>query len=83
MFTPFVLLPGADPGTELSFGYGWYVGKNLNHQGVMHSGNMEGVRTGINRYINDQVTIIVLSNFENTSIGDITTEIARMILGAK
>jgi hypothetical protein len=44
---------------------------------------MEGVRTGINRYINDQVTIIVLSNFENTSTGDITTEIARMIFGAK
>ena len=79
MFTPFVSLVGS----ELGYGYGWFIGKQFNHQGVAGWGNMEGVRTAIDRYPDDQVTIIVLSNFENTSTGDITTEIARMIFGEK
>jgi CubicO group peptidase (beta-lactamase class C family) len=83
MFTPFASISGADPGTEFSYGYGWFVGEHLNHLGVAHWGSMEGFRTAIERYPDDQVTIIVLSNLESTSIGDITTEIARMIFGEK
>lgn len=79
MFTPFASIPGA----ELSYGYGWVIGKQFNHHGVAGWGGMEGVRTAIDRYPDDQVTIIVLSNREDTSVGDITSEMARMIFGEK
>jgi len=65
MFTPHAKMPIAD----LSYGYGWAVGKMNNHQVVGHGGGIEGFATEIRRYIDEKVTIIVLSNRETTGVG--------------
>ena len=91
MFTPFTLIPpnsnlyAAVPAdvTDASYGYGWFVGKQFNHQWISHRGTIEGFRTVINRYPDDKVVIIVLSNRQSTSVEEIASEIAHMIFGEK
>jgi CubicO group peptidase (beta-lactamase class C family) len=64
MFTPHAKMP--DPG--LGYGYGWFVGEMNNHKAVSHGGSIEGSATEIRRYIDDKVTIIVLSNRYTTDV---------------
>jgi len=64
MFAPHAEMPG--PG--LSYGYGWGVGEMNNHQAVGHGGGIDGFATEIRRYIDDKVTIIILSNRDTTGV---------------
>ncbi len=59
-FTPYV--PAQYPGS--SYGYGWFVAKAPvpGHRLIWHNGRIDGFRTYIGRYVDDQVTIIFLSN---------------------
>jgi CubicO group peptidase (beta-lactamase class C family) len=59
-FTPYV----ASQYAGSSYGYGWFIAKapTPGHQLIWHDGKVNGFRTYIGRYINDQVTIILLSN---------------------
>ncbi len=58
IFTPV----GASGGT---YGYGWDVGKILDHAEVGHGGNINGFITDIRRFVDDDMVVIVLSNIEN------------------
>jgi CubicO group peptidase (beta-lactamase class C family) len=75
MFTPHAEMPIAD----LSYGYGWTVGEMNNHQAVSHGGGIEGFATEIRRYIDDKVTIIVLSNRDTTGVGSTADLIAQAV----
>jgi CubicO group peptidase (beta-lactamase class C family) len=75
MFTPHAKMPIADS----SYGYGWAVGKMNNHQVVGHGGGIEGFATEIRRYIDDEVTIIVLSNRDTTRVGSTADLIAQAV----
>lgn len=79
MFTPFVPVPD----TNLGYGYGWFIGKQLDHVLISHGGNIEGFCAKIDRYPSEKVTIIVLSNRENTAVDVITSKIAQMIFEEK
>jgi CubicO group peptidase (beta-lactamase class C family) len=59
-FTPY--LSSQDPAT--SYGYGWFVAQapTPGHRLVWHDGQLSGFRAYIGRYIDDGVTIIILSN---------------------
>ena len=75
MFTPHAKTPA--PG--LSYGYGWGVGEMNNHKAVGHGGGIEGFATEIRRYIDDKVTIIVLSNRDTTDVGKTVDLIAQAV----
>ncbi len=75
MFTPHAKMP--DPG--LSYGYGWFVGEMNNHKAVSHGGSIEGFATEFRRYIDDKVTIIVLSNRYTTDVVYTADQIARAV----
>jgi len=75
MFTPHAKLPV----TGLSYGYGWYIGEMNNHNVVGHGGGIEGFATEIRRYIDDKVTIIVISNRDSTGVGNIADLIAQAV----
>jgi CubicO group peptidase (beta-lactamase class C family) len=79
MFTPHAKT--SDPG--LSYGYGWDVGKMNNHKAVGHGGGIEGFATGIRRYTDDKVTIIVLSNRDTTNVSRIADQIAQAVFEEK
>ena len=64
MFTPHATMSGAG----FSYGYGWAVGELKDHKLVDHGGGIEGFATEIRRYIDDKVTIIILSNRDTTGV---------------
>ena len=77
MFTPHAEMPVAG----LSYGYGWVVGEMNKHKAAAHSGGIEGFATEIRRYIDDQVTIIVLSNRDTTGVGSEADLISEAVFG--
>jgi CubicO group peptidase (beta-lactamase class C family) len=77
MFTPHAEMPIAN----LSYGYGWAVGEMNNHQAVGHGGGIEGFATEIRRYIDDHVTIIILSNRDSTGVASTADLIAEAVFG--
>jgi len=77
LFTPYVSIPDSDA----SYSYGWGVGNQFNHRWVGHAGSIPGFKSEIDRYPDDKVVIIVLSNREDTNVGLIASDIAQMIFG--
>jgi CubicO group peptidase (beta-lactamase class C family) len=77
VFAPKATIPDSD----LSYGYGWFVGMQFSRQWVSHSGGINGFCSVINRYPEDKVSVIILSNREDAAVADITLGIARMIFG--
>ena len=66
--------------TGLSYGYGWFVGQMNNHSAVSHGGGIDGFVTEIRRYMDDRVTIIILSNRQTTNIPQIADQIGWVVL---
>jgi CubicO group peptidase (beta-lactamase class C family) len=71
IFTPYVTIPHfsfAPPYDDLSYGYGWFVGKHLGHRVVGHGGTYNGFRALIEHYPDDEISIIILSNLESSDV---------------
>jgi CubicO group peptidase (beta-lactamase class C family) len=66
MFSPQALM---DTFAKTYYGYGVAVGKNELGNFITHSGGWPGYFTNLVRYLDDDVTIIVLSNNESNAIG--------------
>jgi CubicO group peptidase (beta-lactamase class C family) len=77
MLSPHVL---SDTTTTTYYGYGVFVGKNEFGNYVTHSGGWPGYTTNIARYVEDDITIIVLSN-NNSASPAIQATIANIIFG--
>jgi len=63
----------------MGYGYGWFVGQMNNHQAVGHGGGIDGFITEIRRYLDDKVTIIILSNRQTTNVPQITDQISSVV----
>jgi CubicO group peptidase (beta-lactamase class C family) len=63
------------------YGYGWFIDKNLNRKRVHHSGGGNGFSHQFHRYIDDKVTILVLSNYGFSNSLNINENIARIVFG--
>jgi len=75
MFTPYVGSPIGD------YGYGWFITYKHHRRVVRHGGGGDGFVTVIERYPNDRLTLILLSNRETADIGTTTDTIAEMVFG--
>jgi CubicO group peptidase (beta-lactamase class C family) len=51
---------------SVAYGYGWFVLDHLGRQLVFHGGALDGFRSWIFRYPDDRITIILLSNQEDS-----------------
>jgi hypothetical protein len=58
MWTPVKL----NDGSEKPYGFGWNVSKVGKHRQVHHAGTMCGFRAEMKRFVDDQLTVIVLTN---------------------
>ena len=63
--------------------YGWFNGKRLNRNVVRMNGRSPGFQSEIQRYLDDDVCIIVLSNNYAPTSSVIATDLARMVFGEK
>ena len=63
------------------YGLGWYVDSKGSYR-TFHEGGIEGFASCIDRYINTDICIIALSNFEFAECRvDVTEPLAKMLLG--
>lgn len=72
MWTPVPL----NGGGTYAYGFGWQVDAVAGHKRVHHSGTMPGFRATIHRYLDDRLTVIVLTNAGNADPGSIARLIA-------
>jgi len=63
-------------GGTYAYGFGWHVDAVAGHTRVHHSGTMPGFRATMHRYVDDKLTVIVLTNAGNGDPGSIARLIA-------
>ena len=82
MWTPAKLKNGQP--NNAGYGFGWEIEDRHGHHVVSHTGSWQGFKTAIARYVNDQLTVVVLANLAEAKPGTIAEHVADMYLaGAK
>jgi len=76
MWTPVKLNNGKD----YDYGFGWEVSPLNKHRRVNHGGSLPGFRSQITRFLDDRLTVIVLTNSDNASPGPIATGVAALYI---
>ena len=65
IWTPFVL----NDGKPYPYGFGWNIGEIRGHRLISHSGQTAGFGANISRYIDDDLTVIALTNLGESGMG--------------
>lgn len=66
-----------------NYGFGWFIDDRHGHRCIHHDGAWQGFQTAIDRYVDDQLTVVALSNLSGSEPGKITQHVAEMYLAAK
>lgn len=78
MWTP-VKLSDGQPNKE-GYGLGWYSANNQGHRVVRHGGQWQGFNTHIARYVDDKLTVVVLTNLAYPKLDLIVEGVAKQYL---
>jgi CubicO group peptidase (beta-lactamase class C family) len=81
MWTPVKLRNGAP--NEGGYGFGWFIEQRHGHRCIHHDGAWQGFETAIDRYVDDRLTVVALSNLAEARPGEITQHVAEMYLAEK
>ena len=74
MWTPVTL----NDGSSARYGFGWMLANVRGHRLVHHPGGMPGARADIARFVDDELTVIVLMNLDDVDIDAIVLGIATL-----
>jgi CubicO group peptidase (beta-lactamase class C family) len=70
-------------GTVTAYGFGWEISSVKGHTNLNHNGAMDGFVGNISRFVDDRLTVIVLTNQSGLSnTGRIATGVARIYIPA-
>jgi D-alanyl-D-alanine carboxypeptidase len=78
MWTPTRLIDGKETG----YGLGWELSKQNGHRQVSHGGGIPGFSTEIARYVEDKLTVIVLTNADGGRANTLARAIANLYIPA-
>jgi CubicO group peptidase (beta-lactamase class C family) len=78
MWTPAKLKNG-QPNKD-GYGFGWFIGQRHGHRVISHDGAWQGFKTAIARYVDDQLTVVVLANLAEADPGAIAEHVADIYL---
>jgi CubicO group peptidase (beta-lactamase class C family) len=78
MWTPVVLNDGK-PNSD-HYGFGWFIHDVHGHHIIEHGGAWQGFTTNISRYVDDKLTVVVLTNLERADPEDITHHVAGLYI---
>jgi CubicO group peptidase (beta-lactamase class C family) len=67
----------------VSYGFGWFLDPYQGHKRMSHDGSTIGFRTTIQRFPDDQLTIIVLANRTDIDPEELVLKVADLYLGTK
>jgi D-alanyl-D-alanine carboxypeptidase len=76
MWTPTQLKDGKTQ----DYGFGWSVGKIAGHREIGHGGGIPGFSTQISRFVDDKLTVIVLTNLDSGNAGSLARGIAAVYI---
>ena len=68
---------------EGNYGYGWAITERFDKRLVAHGGGIDGFSTDIRRYIDDNVLIVILSNFEHCPTAKMADKLTAIVFGEK
>ncbi len=60
------------------YGYGWFVESQDGHRLIEHGGAWQGFETQISRYVDDQLTVVVLTNLAEAQLDPIAHGVANL-----
>ena len=77
-----------EDGANINYGFGWFLDPYLDpqkkaHKRMSHDGGTIGFRTTIQRFPDDQLTVIVLANRTDINPEELALKVADLYLGAK
>jgi CubicO group peptidase (beta-lactamase class C family) len=75
-FAPGVRLDGK----ALDYGFGWHLDQFNGHRRVMHTGSTSGFRNVIQRYPDDKLTVIILTNRAAPEVAPLADKLAELFL---
>jgi CubicO group peptidase (beta-lactamase class C family) len=81
MWTP-VKLKSGQP-NKGNYGFGWVIVQRNGHRCITHDGSWQGFETAIARYVDDQLTVVALTNLAGADPEKITKHVAEMYLAEK
>jgi len=64
------------------YGFGWFVDDAAGHRVIEHEGEWQGFNTNISRYVDDRLTVVVLTNLASCHPDDITHHVAGLYVPA-
>jgi len=65
------------------YGFGWFIETRNGHPVVEHEGEWQGFTTQISRYVDDKLTVVVLTNLAEADPGTIAHQVAEMYLSGR
>lgn len=80
MWTP-VKLNDGKPNKD-GYGFGWFIHDDKGHHVIEHAGAWQGFTANISRYVDDKMTIVVLTNLAGAKPEEITDHVAGMYVKA-
>jgi CubicO group peptidase (beta-lactamase class C family) len=72
----------AEPPAVL-YGFGWFLDPYQGHARNYHDGGTQGFRTTIQRFVDDHITIVVLSNRTDLNPDELSLKVVDVLLGTK
>jgi len=76
MWTPLKL----NNGTSFPYGFGWQLEPLGGHRQVSHGGSLPGFRAGLARFVDDKLTVVVLTNGDNANPATIAQGVADLFI---
>jgi CubicO group peptidase (beta-lactamase class C family) len=70
-------------GPALSYGFGWFLDPYQGHKRMSHDGDTIGFRTTIQRFPDDNLTIVVLANRADVNPEELALKVADLYLATK
>jgi CubicO group peptidase (beta-lactamase class C family) len=78
MWTPVRLTDG----TPYRYGFGWFVDAVDGHRRVSHGGNVSGFTSDFVRFVDDSLTVIMLTNKDNENLDGLADQVAQAFVPA-
>ena len=78
MWTP-VKLSDGKPNKD-GYGFGWFIHDDHGHHVIEHAGAWQGFTSNISRYVDDKLTVVVLTNLAGAKPEEITHRVAGLYL---
>ena len=70
-------------GTTVNYGFGWFLNPYKGHARMWHYGETSGFRTAIQRFPQDELTVIVLANRTDITPEELSLKVADLYLKTK